>query len=73
MQDITLETAIDILLSNVNEINDFEEIHLLEAVGRVSAQDVKANFDNPPFDRSPLDGYAINSSFTKNIRASSSN
>ena len=69
MQDITLETAIDILLSNVNEINDFEEIHLLEAVGRVSAQDVKANFDNPPFDRSPLDGYAINSSFTKNATA----
>ncbi len=64
IQDITLETAIEILTSNVNEINDTENVELLEALGLVIAEDVIAKFDNPPFDRSPLDGYAVNSSNT---------
>ena len=64
IQDIKLEAAIEILTENVNQIEDVEEIELLEAVGRVVAEDVIANFDNPPFDRSPLDGYAINSEQT---------
>lgn len=64
IQDIKLEAAIDILTANVNQIEDIEEVELLEAIGRVAAEDVVANFDNPPFDRSPLDGYAINSAQT---------
>ena len=64
IQDIKLETAIEILTDNVNVISDVEEVALLEAVGRVAAENIFAKFDNPPFDRSPLDGYAINSSKT---------
>ena len=36
-----------------------EEISLLEASDRVLAQDVTANRDIPPFDRSTVDGYAV--------------
>ncbi|MBR1397965.1 MAG: molybdopterin molybdotransferase MoeA [Selenomonadaceae bacterium] len=70
MEGIVLETAIDMLLANTKNIIDFEDIDLFEAVGRVSAADVNARFDNPPFDRSPLDGYALNSAFTKDATAS---
>ena len=64
IQDLTLEQTIELLTSNVNLIDDTEEINILEAVRRVSAAVVKAKFDNPPFDRSPLDGYAVNSAQT---------
>jgi molybdenum cofactor synthesis domain-containing protein len=36
-----------------------EEISLLEASGRVLAQDITASRDIPPFDRSTVDGYAV--------------
>ena len=64
-EDVTLEEAIEILLSETPTIYDVETVNLFEAVGRMAAEDVTAHFDNPPFDRSPLDGYAINSQFTK--------
>ena len=64
IQGLVLEDAIEILRANINAVEDFEEVELINAVGRVSAEDVLAKFDNPPFDRSPLDGYAINSAQT---------
>lgn len=36
-----------------------EQISLHEALGRVLAQDVVADSDLPPFDRSQMDGYAV--------------
>jgi molybdopterin molybdotransferase len=36
-----------------------ERVSLLEAHGRVLAQDITAPINQPPFDRSPLDGYAL--------------
>ncbi len=36
-----------------------EEIPLLDAVNRVLAEDIVAEIDVPPFDRSTVDGYAI--------------
>lgn len=42
-----------------------EEVPLLESLGRVIAEDAVASFDNPPFDRSPLDGYTFAASGTK--------
>jgi len=36
-----------------------EEITLLESCGRILAQDVTAQIDIPPFDRSTVDGYAV--------------
>lgn len=64
MEGITLERAIELLTANAKEIIDAEEISLIKSVRRVAAQDYFATFDNPPFDRSPLDGYALKSSDT---------
>lgn len=65
MQDISLEQAIAVLLEHTKKIEDSEDVPLLEALGRVMAEDAVASFDNPPFDRSPLDGYAFAASGTK--------
>ena len=59
MQDLTLEEAVDFLKTRATVITDTEELPLLEADGRVLAGDVTAPFANPPFDRSPLDGYTF--------------
>ena len=64
MEGLTLEDAIKILLAQVKKIEDVEEIPLLESVGRFTAKDYFAQFDNPPFNRSPLDGYALKSEET---------
>lgn len=65
MQDISLEQAISVLLEHTKKIEAVEEVPLLEALGRILAEDAVATFDNPPFDRSPLDGYAFAASGTK--------
>ena len=59
MQDIELEQAVEVLLAHTAPVNETERVPLLEALGRVAAEDVRAGFDNPPFDRSPLDGYTF--------------
>ncbi|MCY0868336.1 MAG: molybdopterin biosynthesis protein [Desulfurococcus sp.] len=38
-----------------------EEIDLLDAAGRILAEDIYAPLDYPPFDRSEVDGYAVRS------------
>lgn len=65
MQDISLEQAISVLLEHTKKIEAVEEVPLLEAPGRVLAEDAVATFDNPPFDRSPLDGYTFAAAGTK--------
>ena len=51
MQDIELEQAIEILLAHTVPVSDTEEVPLLDAMGRVAAEELRAGFDNPPFDR----------------------
>ena len=41
-----------------------ETIPLEAACGRIAAGDLCAKMDQPPFDRSPLDGYALHSADT---------
>lgn len=43
-----------------------EKIALSDSVGRVLAQDIAADTDLPPFDRSQMDGYAVIAADTKN-------
>ena len=69
MQDISLEKAIEILLAQVSKVREAEEVPLLEALGRTLAEDYMAPFDNPPFDRSPLDGYTFAASSTAGATA----
>ena len=55
---VSLEEAQKCLLDNTREM-DTEYINICESHKRVLAEDIYAPFDNPPFDKSPLDGYAV--------------
>ncbi len=61
MDRLTLNQASDLLLERVGRIGEWEEISLWDAVGRVLAEEITAKRDQPPFPRSPLDGYAVRS------------
>jgi molybdopterin molybdotransferase len=65
LENIELEKAIEIMLDKVYEIKEWEEINLIETTGRVIEEDIYAAINNPPFDRSPLDGYALMAEDTK--------
>lgn len=58
MEGISVEQAMEQILQYTPVINETEEAELNEAGGRILAQDMVAEFNNPPFDRSPVDGYA---------------
>lgn len=58
MEGVTVEQAVELILAHTSVITETEEVGLLESPGRILAQDMAAAFDNPPFDRSPVDGYA---------------
>jgi molybdopterin molybdotransferase len=55
---IDLEKAIELMCEGVLPLAP-EETDLLSANGRVLAEDVVSSADQPPFPRSPLDGYAF--------------
>lgn len=57
----TLESALALLLSHAAPVPGRETVPLSCARGRVAAQDIASPIPVPPFDRSPLDGYALNS------------
>ena len=68
MEDITLEQAVELLLARSPQPQR-EEVPLMAALGRIVATDIRASFDNPPFDRSPLDGYALRAADTEGATA----
>lgn len=59
MELITVEQAEKIILSEIREFG-VETISIQHALGRVLAEDLLADRDLPPFDRSTVDGIAIN-------------
>lgn len=61
---VTLEEAQELLKSRILPV-DSERVPLFLAHQRVLAKDIYAPMDQPPFDRSPLDGYAVKSRDTK--------
>ena len=65
MESILLSQAVDILRQNCLKINETEMVSVDEAAGRVLAQEIYAPIDQPPFPRSPLDGYALRSTDTE--------
>lgn len=67
MVGIELEQAIGILLASVSSVQKIETVCLMDALQRVCAQDITAPMDNPPFDRSPLDGYTFHAADTEKI------
>jgi len=52
------EEGLELLLETVDPLGA-ETIPLVEASGRVLAQEILARDDAPPFDRSAMDGYAV--------------
>jgi molybdenum cofactor synthesis domain-containing protein len=44
---------------------DSEEVRLAESIGRILAEDIFADSDMPPFDRSQMDGYAMKAKDTR--------
>ena len=61
MERLSLEKASEVLMNHAGKIEEREEISLWDAVGRVLAENVYAQRNQPPFPRSPLDGYAVRS------------
>jgi molybdopterin molybdotransferase len=57
-RNVALEEAQDLLLSLAEPVGECQ-LALFDAVGRVLSRDIEAPFDLPPFDKSPLDGYAV--------------
>lgn len=57
---VSLEEAVARMTSPLSPLGT-ESLPLGRALGRILAADVSAPLDHPPFDRSPLDGYALRS------------
>lgn len=64
MPKTTFPEARDLLLARTVPLPRTERIPLTAALGRVLAEDVIAQSDVPPFDRSPYDGYAFQAADT---------
>lgn len=59
----TVEQALEAILNSILPL-PAERVPLLEAHGRVLAEDVFADVDNPPFDNAAVDGYAVRAADT---------
>ena len=59
MEGILLEEALKLILDRVHIITDTVNTKVSEAGGCILAEDVYSPLDNPPFPRSPVDGYAV--------------
>ncbi|MBM4348344.1 MAG: molybdopterin molybdotransferase MoeA [Deltaproteobacteria bacterium] len=55
---LTVDEALNKLLSHIHPLG-FEKVSLLDALGRVIAEDIIAPRDLPPYDNSGMDGYAV--------------
>ncbi|MBI3754933.1 MAG: molybdopterin molybdotransferase MoeA, partial [Deltaproteobacteria bacterium] len=61
---ISVETALEIILSEIKPLG-MERINILSTLGRVLGEDISAYIDNPPWDNSAMDGYAVRTIDTK--------
>lgn len=67
MVNISLEEGLNIIEDSISRINRFESIKIEKSLGRIVYTDILANYDNPPFNRSAIDGYACHSEDIKDI------
>ena len=56
-----LADALQSMAAQATPVEETERLFLIEAAGRVLAEDVPAPFDVPGFDRAAMDGYAVRS------------
>lgn len=69
MPSIPLEEAQSIILNNIVPLSEFEAVNISDSLGRIAFEDIFSQINQPPFNRSPLDGYAFNSRDTKGASA----
>ncbi len=55
---ISVEDAREVILSKIERLST-EEVPILDSLGRVLDEDILAEDDIPPFNRSAMDGYAV--------------
>jgi len=56
---LSVEAALDVLLAEARPIADREQVPLGQAQGRVLAADLASPIDQPAWDNSAMDGYAV--------------
>jgi len=56
---VSLDEALQLIYGRVRRVEEVEEVDIDDAIGRVSAENVKAPFDVPFFNRSAMDGYCV--------------
>jgi molybdopterin molybdotransferase len=61
---LTVEQALEAILAKIEPLPAVRT-PLLQARGRVLAEDILADIDNPPFDNSAVDGYAVRAADTE--------
>lgn len=59
LEKIALEQAVELICARAKKSEKIEEIAVKEAGGYLLAEDIYAGLDNPPFPRTPVDGYAV--------------
>jgi molybdopterin molybdotransferase len=69
MEHLSVKNAQNCILESVKKL-DVETVRLEQSLGRVLAEDVRANRDLPPHDVSAMDGYAVRSADLANTPAS---
>lgn len=60
-KNIDIERALELLEKNIAEKQCIEEIEISRALGKILAQNVYSTISQPPFSKSAMDGYALNS------------
>jgi molybdopterin molybdotransferase len=65
---IPVAEAVQIVLDKTPQLKS-ESVSLPEAMGRVLSEDIIADTDLPPFDRSQMDGYAVRASDAQDVPA----
>jgi molybdopterin molybdotransferase len=63
---ITYEQALKTILKHTAVLGQ-EKIPIEESAGRILKEDIYSKIDMPPFDKSAMDGYAVNSADVKKI------
>lgn len=59
LERITLEEAVSLICAEAHRCEVVKDVAVEKAGGYCLAEDVYATIDNPPFPRSPVDGYAV--------------
>ena len=65
---LSVDEALELLLSGAKPVADVEEVPTLEASGRVLARAQRSTMDVPPMDNSAMDGYAVRVSDGRKLR-----